>query len=240
MVARLSTVERAGSQCGVYGAFQCLPYLWNVTGRSRIFVTFFVDFSCSDYFSLSSSSSFFPFKIQASVLSDVHDEHFNGTGKEGYYSSAAIYSMVRLFGVVHRLIVWFARLSSLFRVVWPLSFSLLRKHWRTGGYEFPRLIDRLSGLCKNNPPWLISAVMAAANWMLLPWWDFEKRRRKGRYCLMKSCTVLSLGVRSLFGPTRKSSPLGQFFRRLIKSINQSMAEALRSRSFQLIDWLTIS
>ena len=40
MVARLSTVERAGSQCGVYGAFQCLPYLWNVTGGSRIFVTF--------------------------------------------------------------------------------------------------------------------------------------------------------------------------------------------------------
>ena len=43
-------------------------------------------------------------------------------------------------------------------------------------------------------------------------------------------TVLSRGVRSLFGPTRKSSPWGSFFRRWI----------LRSRSSRLIDWLTIS
>ena len=35
------------------------------------------------------------------------------------------------------------------------------------------------------------------------------------------CTVLSRGVRSLFGPTRKSSPWGNFFRRWIKSINQA-------------------
>ncbi|XP_055342919.1 UNC93-like protein MFSD11 [Paramacrobiotus metropolitanus] len=30
--------------------------------------------------------------LQNSVLNDVHDEYFNGTGKEGYYSAAAIYT----------------------------------------------------------------------------------------------------------------------------------------------------
>ena len=69
-------------------------------------------------------------------------------------------------------------------------------------------------------------------------------------------TVLSRGVWSLFWPTRKSSPWGNFFWRCIQSIIQSfnhsinqsidqewqqipatMVEALRSRSFRVIDWL---
>ena len=52
-------------------------------------------------------------------------------------------------------------------------------------------------------------------------------------------------------PPSKIIPVGQIFRRLIKSINQSinqewqqmpttMVKALRSRSLRLIDWLTIS
>ena len=57
--------------------------------------------------------------------------------------------------------------------------------------------------------------------------------------------VLSRGVRPPFGPTRKSSPWGSLSDSgLNQSINQewqpiptTMAEALRSRSFRLIDWL---
>ncbi|OQV22320.1 UNC93-like protein MFSD11 [Hypsibius exemplaris] len=55
--------------------------LWNVLGVSLAFMVLFSAFhTCG--------------MLQASVLSDVHDEHFNGTGKEGYYSAAAIYTVM--------------------------------------------------------------------------------------------------------------------------------------------------
>ena len=51
----------------------------------------------------------------------------------------------------------------------------------------------------------------------------------------KQSTVLSHGVRSLFGPTRKSSPWGNFFRRRIKSINQAWIFIVNLSVHWLID-----
>ena len=55
----------------------------------------------------------------------------------------------------------------------------------------------------------------------------------------KNClnTVLSRGVRSLFRPTRKSSPWGNFSD---GGLNQAIKRRLPLKTFGLIDWLTIS
>ena len=49
----------------------------------------------------------------------------------------------------------------------------------------------------------------------------------------KRVTALSLGIRSLFGPTQKSSPWDQFFRRWIKSFNQAWTFIVNL----WVDWL---
>ena len=66
--------------------------------------------------------------------------------------------------------------------------------------RFRQLLERLS--------WTEHALHAEKTWS------------KKRQCRFTE-TVLSRGVRSLFGPTRKSSPWEQFFRRWTKSINQA-------------------
>ena len=48
------------------------------------------------------------------------------------------------------------------------------------------------------------------------------------------CTVLSRGAQSLFGPTRKSFPWGNFFD---GGLNQSIKRRLSWWTFWLIDWL---
>ena len=86
-----------------------------------------------------------------------------------------------------------------------------------------------------------SLVSSRSFFLKITWFSWRLWFRKVPVCAMSvmthKYTVLSRGVRSLFGPTRKSSPWGNFSD---GGLNQAIKRRLRLYTFRLIDWLTIS